>query len=178
MTVILTSGGDATISTLAEFNDVITQAAFLAADSGTYEIHLAAGSTIDLRGGDGLLAFNLQGGVQVIVKGNGATLDGHTTTHGLIVYGGSVTFEDLTVANTTAQGGDGIGSAGAGAGLGGGLFVANDSGVPGNVTLSNVDFVNTKAAGGLTAFVRLGDFDSNRRWRRIVRRHRRLPGRL
>ena len=67
--------------------------------------------------------------MQVIVKGNGATLDGHTTTHGLIVYGGSVTFEDLTVANTTAQGGDGIGSAGAGAGLGGGLFVADHSGV-------------------------------------------------
>ena len=45
---ILTSGGNATISTLAQLNDVITQAAFLAADSGTYEINLAANSTIDL----------------------------------------------------------------------------------------------------------------------------------
>ena len=95
--------------------------------------------------------------MQIVVHGNGATLDGHTTSHGLIVYGGSVTFEDPTVANTVAQGGDGVGSAGAGAGLGGGLFVANNSGVPGNVTLSNVDFVNTKAAGGLTAFIRSTD---------------------
>ena len=107
MATILTSGGNATISTLAQLNDVITQAAFLAADSGTYEINLAANSPIDLTGGIGLLAFNLQGGVQIVVHGNGATLDGHTTSHGLIVYGGSVTFEDLTVANTVAQGGTG-----------------------------------------------------------------------
>ncbi len=147
---ILSSNGHATVSTLAELNDVLTQAAFVPANYGALEIDIAAGSTIDISAGSGLYAVNLQAGVTLDIKGHGATLDGHNTHQGLFVYSGQVTFEDLTVANTLAKGGNGIGSGGGGAGLGGGLFVASG----GNVVLSDVNFSNTAAVGGDTAFIR------------------------
>jgi hypothetical protein len=88
--------------------------------------------------------------VTLDVKGHGATLDGHNQRQGLFVYSGQVTFEDLNVVNTIANGGTGVGSGGGGAGLGGGLFVASG----GNVVLSNVNFNHTAAVGGDTAFIR------------------------
>jgi Bacterial Ig-like domain/Passenger-associated-transport-repeat/Bacterial Ig domain len=147
---VLSSNGHATVSTLAELNDVLTQAAFVPANSGALEIDIAAGSTIDISAGSGLDAVNLQAGVTLDIKGHGATFDGHNQRQGLFVYSGQVTFEDLTVANTLAKGGNGVGSSGGGAGLGGGLFVASG----GNVVLSNVNFSNTAAVGGDTAFIR------------------------
>jgi hypothetical protein len=126
---ILSSNGHATVSTLAELNDVLTQAAYVPANYGALEIDIAAGSTIDISGSSGLFAVNLQTGVTLDLKGHGATLDGHNARQGLFVYSGQVTFEDLNVVNTIANGGSGLGSGGGGAGLGGGLFVASGGNV-------------------------------------------------
>jgi hypothetical protein len=142
------------ITTVDELNEVLVQAA--GKSSGNYEIDLAAGANIELT--TELKAINLQPGVTLDIKGNGATLDGKNETtgvsdnqRGLFVYSGVVTIENLTVANTTATGGTGGMGGGGGAGMGGGLFIANDTtnnAAPGNVTLNNVNFQNDTAVGG------------------------------
>jgi hypothetical protein len=142
------------ITTVDELNDVLVQAA--GKSSGNYEIDLAAGANIELT--TELKAINLQAGVTLDIKGNGATLDGKNETtgvsdnqRGLFVYSGVVTIENLTVANTRAVGGTGGVGGGGGAGLGGGLFIANDTtnhAAPGDVTLDNVTFQNDTAVGG------------------------------
>ena len=60
----------------------------------------------------------------------------------LFIRSGTVTLQDLTIANGLATGGDG-GAGGAGAGLGGGLFVYD-----GNVTIQRVNFNDNAAIGG------------------------------
>jgi len=152
-TILIPADGQP-VTTVDELNDVLVQAAGKTA--GAYEIDLAAGANIELT--TELKAINLQAGVTLDIKGNGATLDGKNETtgvsdnqRGLFVYSGVVTIEDLTVANTKAIGGSGADSAGGGAGLGGGLFVANDTtnhAAPANVTLDNVTFQNDAAVGG------------------------------
>jgi autotransporter-associated beta strand protein len=132
------------------------------ADNGQADNHvieLAAGWTIPLT--QELVAINMSNdGDTLTINGNGATLDGGNWTRGLFVYNGTVTINDLTIANTVATGGDGgsgVQGGGGGAGLGGGLFIAgtgnvNGSGhaltTGGNVTISNVHFVNDSATGG------------------------------
>jgi hypothetical protein len=110
--------------------------------------------TFDLPGGATTLditqidAINLESGSSLTVIGNGDTIDGQGTQRGLFVYAGTVTVEDLTIANMIARGGDGgasdTGAGGGGAGLGGGLFVANGAAV----TLVDVDFSGDGAVGG------------------------------
>ncbi len=71
----------------------------------------------------------------VTIVGNGATLSGGNQHRGLFVgafyattpVAVSVTVEDLTIANTKAQGGAGTQGGGGGAGLGGALFVADQA---------------------------------------------------
>ncbi|MGF1492673.1 MAG: DUF4347 domain-containing protein [Microcoleaceae cyanobacterium] len=58
------------------------------------------------------------------------------------VQSGNVVFQDLTLTNGVARGGESD-AGGAGAGLGGALFITN-----GNVTVDNVFFRNNRAVGG------------------------------
>ncbi len=118
-----------------------------AAANTAYTIHVTA--TISLL--DDLLAFNLPSGASVTVQGtNGSgsaeaqTIDGNHDQRGFFVYAGTVTLQNLDIANAQALGGAGVGLGGGGAGLGGGLFVASG----GDVTLSNVGFSGDSATGG------------------------------
>jgi autotransporter-associated beta strand protein len=82
--------------------------------------------------------------------GNGYTLSGDNKYRGLLVYSGIVQIDDLTFANTKAQGGSGGASqstglaGGGGAGLGGALFVASGA----TVTAINVSISSSQAVGG------------------------------
>jgi hypothetical protein len=93
-------------------------------------------------------AFNLHSGVSVTLDGAGYALDGNDAHRGLFVYAGTVTIENLTIANAHAVGGDGGSGGGGGAGLGGGIFVAS----AGAVTLSAVTFSGNAAIGGSGGF--------------------------
>src|SRR5580692_684451 len=123
-TILIPANGQP-ITTVAELNDVLAQAA--GKTSGAYEIDLGTDADIALT--TEINAINLQAGVTLDIEGDGATLDGENTTRGLFVYSGVVTIENLTVANAKAVGGNAVNGAGGGggAGLGGGLFVANDT---------------------------------------------------
>ncbi|MCX7383867.1 MAG: hypothetical protein NT133_21165, partial [Alphaproteobacteria bacterium] len=101
------------------------------------------------------LAVNLMSGSSLTIIGNGETLDGGGVARGLFVQTGSVTLNNITIANGLAKGGNGGnafasgagvggGGAGGGAGLGGGLFV----GASGTVTLIHTNFANNAAIGG------------------------------
>jgi hypothetical protein len=104
MTTILSTSIDSpltsTVTTIAELNDVLVQVAGMT--SGDYEIDLGANATIALT--TALEAINLQSGVTLAIKGNGATLDGQNTQRGLFVYSGIVAVDDLTLANTKLLG--------------------------------------------------------------------------
>ncbi len=110
--------------------------------SNTIDFALPANSTITLN--------------QVLMIYNNVTIDGSTATNLTIsgggavrpffVIGGTVSIDDVTVANGLAQGGaggSGITGGGGGAGMGGGLLVNS-----GTVTLTNVIFTNDQAVGG------------------------------
>ncbi|NBW97819.1 MAG: hypothetical protein EBR28_14110, partial [Planctomycetia bacterium] len=98
------------------------------------------------------------GGLTIV--GNGAMIDmsqanGGAGDRGFFVAAGNVTFENMTIANGVAAGGNGVNGGGGGAGLGGGVFVANlvQQGVAGytqaaNVTLDGVTFTGNQAVGG------------------------------
>lgn len=69
------------------------------------------------------------------------------------IASGNINISDLTISNGVAKGGNGGDGGGGGAGLGGGLFIANLSGVlnfytPPSVTLNNVSFSGNSAHGG------------------------------
>ncbi len=135
------------ISTVADLDAAIVAAAGVAANSGALAIDIASGADFKLT--QALEAINLQAGNTLDIEANGATIDGQNTYNGLFVYAGTVTIENLTIANALAKGGAGGGGGGGGAGLGGGLFVgANVAGDAGAVTLTNVTFKNDTAAGG------------------------------
>jgi autotransporter-associated beta strand protein len=71
--------------------------------SGSYTITLSGSiaETADL------LALNLHSGVSVTIDGDGGTLDGGGGHRGLFVYAGTVTVENLTIADAHAVGGRG-----------------------------------------------------------------------
>ena len=135
-----------TVSTIADLN-----AAILSADAslspGTITINL--GSDIAL-GSTVLEALTLAAGVTLDIIGNGHTLDGGGTQHGLFVYGGTVDISGLTIADMVTQGGNGqdsgngAGAGGGGAGLGGGLFIGSGA----TVALTDTGFSNNQALGG------------------------------
>jgi hypothetical protein len=106
-----------------------------------------------------LYALNLKSGVTLTISGTTASggsyiLSGAGKYRGFFAYSGSVTIQNLVIANTAAVGGtggayraNGFGAGfggGGGAGLGGGLFVAAHA----EVTLSDVNFIGDKAQGG------------------------------
>ncbi|MBR1177225.1 VCBS domain-containing protein [Bradyrhizobium sp. KB893862 SZCCT0404] len=136
-----------TVSTAAELNAALT-----AMSSGgnayganlNYVIHFAGNISLASLSSD-LAAINLASGSKLTVDGAGFTLDGANTHRGFFEYAGTVTFKDMTIAHTLAQGGDGgIGGGGGGAGLGGGLFVAAGA----SATIANVNFIGNAAHGG------------------------------
>ena len=114
---------------------------------GPNTITIAAGvGTISLASDLPQIASN------VTISGNGATISGNNTYRGLFIgafyattpVAVDVTIENLTIADTKAQGGNGAQGGGGGAGLGGALFVAKE----GKLTVSNVNLLNNTAAGG------------------------------
>ena len=91
----------------------------------------------------------------ITINGAGHTLSGAGQYRGLVVAAFSgpipapvtVEIQNLTIANTLAQGGSGgsgLDGGGGGAGLGGAIFVASQA----NVTLTNVSVVSSAASGG------------------------------
>ncbi|MEG4301963.1 DUF4347 domain-containing protein, partial [Microcoleus sp. D3_18a_C4] len=73
--------------------------------------------------------------------GNNFSVDGGNAFRPFFVKSGTVNFQNLTITNGRAKGGD-TGNAGGGAGMGGGLFIYN-----GTVSVSNVTFSNNRAQG-------------------------------
>jgi autotransporter-associated beta strand protein len=95
----------------------------------------------------------------VIINGNGNTINMQGLDRALFIAGGTVSISNLTVANGNATGGAAAAGGGGGAGLGGGIFVgggsydtANGSGPvllnSPNVTLTDVSFTGNQAIGG------------------------------
>ncbi|GIW82709.1 MAG: hypothetical protein KatS3mg105_4516 [Gemmatales bacterium] len=80
-------------------------------------------------------------GFSLTINGNGFTIDGGNQFRPFFVHQGQVDINNLTIANARAKGGDG---GGGGLGAGGGLFVDQF----GQVSLLNVNFLNTSAVGG------------------------------
>ena len=130
-----------TVSTQAELDSAITTLDAASAP-GIYTITLAGNITES--GTSGIDALYAAPGVDVVIQGEGFTLDGDGSGNGLAVIGGKVSIDSLTIEDTVAQGGAGSGSAGGGAGLGGGLFV----GPTAAVTLTNVSFQTDATKGG------------------------------
>jgi hypothetical protein len=134
-----------TITNEADFNAAIEQI-----DDG-----LANGVTLVLANNITLAATTNSGGdldaitagTGVTINGNGFAIDGAGRYAALMVLGGSITVQNLTISNAAAiggLGGYGYAGGGGGAGLGGGLFV----GAGANVTLNSVTFSNDAAIGG------------------------------
>jgi hypothetical protein len=149
------------ISTAADLDAALARISAGGAEAAAntdYTITLAQDATINLD--RTLSAINLQSGSTLTVLGQDATLDGQNQYRGFVALSGTVTLDNLTIANARAIGGTGgfsqtdindrAATGGGGAGLGGGLFVAGPNGISGGaaVTLDNVDFVNDAAAGG------------------------------
>ena len=138
-----------TIVTQTASNAAALNADILQADSISQHNTVVA-YTIDLTGnitlGAALDAINLDPGSSLTIEGNGNTLDGNHAANGLFAYAGTVSVDDLTIADARAVGGPGGGSegGGGGAGLGGGLFVASGA----VVSLDGVVFTGDSATGG------------------------------
>jgi hypothetical protein len=97
--------------------------------------------------GFGLFAVILPANVTLTLDGQGHMLDGSgagVNASGLAVVQGKVTIESLTIEDTSALGGNGLGAAGGGAGLGGGLFVGDGA----TVTVHDVTITGASATGG------------------------------
>jgi autotransporter-associated beta strand protein len=87
----------------------------------------------------------LQGTGTVIRSDTGQnyTIDGNNQFRGLFVYSGDSTIQNLTIANTVAQGGNSS-AGGGGMGAGGALFIKDGA----TATVSGVNFANNAARGG------------------------------
>ncbi len=83
----------------------------------------------------------------VVIDGNGHSIDGNNLIRIFHITGGKVTLRNLTLRNGRAVGHDGHNGAGAGAGMGGAIVV--DPGA--ELTVENCLFENNRAVGG-TAF--------------------------
>ncbi|WP_295431294.1 hypothetical protein [uncultured Thiodictyon sp.] len=104
------------------------------------------GSTINLQSSLGTITLGSMLpllNASVTINGNGNTVSGGNQYRVFFAQQGTVSLNNLTIANGKAQGGNGGLSAGGGAGLGGGLFVN-----AAKVQLSGVQFTDNGAAGG------------------------------
>ncbi len=80
----------------------------------------------------------------ITFNGDGNTISGNNQFQIFFVDAGTASFNNLTIANGLAQGGNGgVGGGGGGAGLGGGLFINS-----GTVDINNVIFSSNQAIGG------------------------------
>ncbi len=75
--------------------------------------------------------------------GNNRTISNMSQSRIFAVDGAAVSFQNLTLANGVARGGDGFNGGGGAGGFGGALFINN-----GNVFVNNVTFTNNRAIGG------------------------------
>ncbi len=139
-----------TVSTITQLANAISAVDYATAGSGAYSIvpsgNITEVATVVVE------AIALPSGVTLTINGNGYTYSGANAYQGFFAYSGTVTIEDLIIANMLAKGGTGGGAVGGGgAGLGGGLFVAgtaNDAIAAASVTLYDVTFSGDAAAGG------------------------------
>jgi hypothetical protein len=108
--------------------------------AGLDTINILVGNTITLTTGELVISDD------TTINGNGVIVSGNNSSRVFFVNSGTVSLQNLTVANGRAQGGSG-GSSGAGgggaAGMGGGLFIN-----AGSVSLNTVNFSNNQAVGG------------------------------
>ncbi|UFZ08664.1 VCBS domain-containing protein [Bradyrhizobium ontarionense] len=137
------------VSSAADLNAALTaisQGGTSYAKNVAYTIHFASDiSLASLSASAQLAAINLDTGSSLLIDGAGFTLDGANAHRGFFDYAGNVRIQNLAIAHTLAQGGDGgIGGGGGGAGLGGGLFVAAGA----SATIANVTFLDNAAHGG------------------------------
>ena len=145
-----------TVSNESDFSQVLSFIDSGGANSHTntaYTINiLATGGTLDLT--TDLNAINLASGSSLTINGNAETLDGGyqanvagSGSSGLFVLAGTVTVNNLTIADSVARGGaggNGLIGGGGGMGAGGGLFIGSGA----NVTLNGVYFSGDAAIGG------------------------------
>ena len=117
------------------------------ASAGGDTINLASGVTLTLTRSLPLITGN------VVINGNGATVNANNAGRAFFIQAGTVTISDLTINNALAQGGDGgdgvagtDGSGGGGGGLGAGAAVFVNDGA--TVTLSGVTIGDAAAVGG------------------------------
>jgi len=125
-----------------------------AADSGTGSLrqaiadaNAAGGGTINMNPGGPINLLSPLPPVMVSTTINGGSTEVRGSSLFRVFFvdvaGGTVVLNDLTIRNGRAKGGNGGLGGGGGLGAGGGLFVSR-----GNVTVANVNFLNTSAAGG------------------------------
>ncbi|MBV5310365.1 choice-of-anchor Q domain-containing protein, partial [Chromatium okenii] len=114
----------------------------------------ASGDVIDITSNITLTNYLPNIATSLTVSGNNHTISGNNAYRVFWVESGTVSLENLTIANGKAQGGTGNasnGSGGGGAGLGGGVFVNG-----GTVSLDTVIFSSNTAAGGTSSTVTTG----------------------
>jgi hypothetical protein len=160
----VTNGSD---SGPGSFRQAVIDANSLNVSGATISINFNAATAVNLAGflqplnagRNGALGANNN---TLVINGNNSTVNGSlNATTGfqvLFAYSGLVQVKDLTLANGLARGGRAT-AGGGGAGLGGGLFVNNHA----NVTLENVKFQDTRAAGG-AAGLNISGIPSGQRW--------------
>ena len=114
-----------------------------AATNATYVIDLTQGFTLS----SNITPVELESGSSLTINGGGFTLNGGGTFRGFFAYSGTLSLNNMTIANMLAQGGAGgagFEGGGGGAGLGGGLFVNAGA----DVVVNSVSFSGNAAIGG------------------------------
>jgi len=102
----------ASVGTQQEFNAAIV--GLENASAGQYTITVTAGFMFDDAGipgtnAIGLYAIDLPAGVSLTIARNNAILEGNGEGSGIAVVAGKVTIQSLTIEDTLAQGGNGLG---------------------------------------------------------------------
>lgn len=139
--------GTAVNTVLPTVNDEATLNTELAQLAGSTTANtITIGETITLN--TDLNLINLGAGGSLTINGNGVNIDGGGKFRGLTVYSGNVSINRLGLIDMQAVGGAGgnaPNAGGGGAGLGAGLLIASG----GTVTLTDVDFRDDAAIGGI-----------------------------
>jgi hypothetical protein len=129
--------------TIANQTDLNAAVAAINGTSGANIFNVTQSFTLSAQ----LTPLQLAAGGSLTINGNDKTMDGAGQFGGFVAKSGTITINDLTIANTLQRGGNGnSGSVGAGggAGLGGGLLVLAGA----SVTINDVDFLGDRAVGG------------------------------
>ncbi|WP_269539322.1 PEP-CTERM sorting domain-containing protein [Cerasicoccus fimbriatus] len=146
------------VSTYAQLVNAVNNAGGQPPDNGQYTIQF----TQDLIY-DGTSATNLftltKDGSPLVIDGGGFSLDMQSADRAFFVVGGSVTIQNMEIANAVAKGGSSNDRAGGGMGAGGAIFVADGGSIsnggywtPTALTLRDVSFTNNQAQGGNSSY--------------------------